>query len=106
MSWFREEGAAPSVHHACSSLPTRVRMAALGMGAALVATSAAAEEVAVHRVRVLPTRRPVPAIACELAWPEAGLSPEARVVAELVRLVVAEQGGIDMPAQMHDAATE
>lgn len=106
MSWFREEGAAPFVHHACSSLPTRVRMAALGIGAALVATSAAAEEVAAHRVRVLPTRRPVPAIACELAWPETGLSPEARVVAELVRLVIAEQGGIDTAAQMHDAATE
>jgi DNA-binding transcriptional LysR family regulator len=95
MNWFRLEGAAPSVHHACSSLPTRVRMAALGVGAALVAVSAASEEVAAGRLRVLATRRPVPPIACHLCWAEAGLSPEARVVADLVRLAVAEQGGIE-----------
>jgi len=95
MNWFREQGAAPLVHHGCSSLPTRVRMAALGLGAALVATSAAAEEIAAGRVRVLATRQPVPAVACVLAWPEAGFSAEARVVAELVRLVITEQGGIE-----------
>jgi DNA-binding transcriptional LysR family regulator len=95
MNWFREEGATPSVHYACSSLPTRVRMAALGLGAALVATSYASEELAAGRVRVLATRRPVPPIACQLCWAEAGLSPEARVVADLVRLCVAEQGGIE-----------
>lgn len=106
MSWFREEGAAPSVHHACSSLPTRVRMAALGVGAALVATSAAAEEVATSRVQVLATRRPVQAVACELCWAETGLSPEARVVAELVRLTVAERGGIDTQPPMPDPAVE
>jgi hypothetical protein len=31
ITWFREPGAAPSLHHACSSLPTRVRTAALGV---------------------------------------------------------------------------
>jgi DNA-binding transcriptional LysR family regulator len=96
MSWFREEGTEPSVHHGCSSLATRVRMAALGMGAALVATSAAAGEAAAGRVLVLETWRPVQPIACMLAWPEAGLSAEARVVAELVRLMVADKGGIDI----------
>ncbi|MBV9539203.1 MAG: LysR family transcriptional regulator [Acidisphaera sp.] len=104
MTWFREDGAAPAVHHACSSLPTRVQMAGAGLGAALVALSAAADEIAARKVRVVRTRRPVAPLPCGLAWSEAGMSPQARVVADMVRLAVAEHGGIDIAPAAPEAA--
>ena len=95
MSWFRAEGVEPQLRHACSALSTRLELAARGVGIALAAAAAAEREIARRTLRLVATERPVPPVEYSLAWPESGLSPAARLIADLVRVAVLGKGGLD-----------
>jgi DNA-binding transcriptional LysR family regulator len=95
MHWFRAEGVEPVRVHACSALSTRLELAVRGVGIALAASAAAEREIARGALRLLTTRRPMPPLEYNLAWPESGLASPARVIADLVRVAVMGKGGLD-----------
>lgn len=93
-AWFRGGGAAPQRHHACSSLIARIRLAAEGMGVALATPDAAAREIAEGALRVLVADPPLPALEYVLASSAPRLSPAVKVVATLVKELIAERPSI------------
>ncbi|MGE0723052.1 MAG: LysR family transcriptional regulator [Alphaproteobacteria bacterium] len=93
-AWFRDGGAAPGRHHACSSLIGRIRLAAEGMGVALATPAAAMREIAEDALRVLAAEPPLPALEYVIASSAAGAAPAVEVVAALARDLIAEKPGI------------
>jgi DNA-binding transcriptional LysR family regulator len=95
MAWFRGEGVTPERNHACSSLPTRIQLAVQGVGIAFAAPSAANDEFALGTLRLVSTVRPVPALQYYIAYPDLGLSPAARIVAETAKLLIGQKPDFD-----------
>ena len=91
MTWFRAEGVEPSRHHGCSSLPTRMQLAAEGVGIAILPSSAAGRELATGALRMVPTVRPLPALQYCIAYADIGQSPAARIVADHARRLIGEK---------------
>lgn len=93
-AWFREGGAVPGRHHACSSLIGRVRLAAEGMGVALATPAAAVREIAEGSLRVLAAAPELPTLEYIIAASVADATPSIQVVADLARELIAEKPGI------------
>lgn len=91
LDWFRAGGVEPARHHACSSLPTRIRLAALGLGVAMAPAAVARRELVEGSLRLLPTHPPLPALAYVLAVAGEPPSPAVAAVAELARRAMAEE---------------
>jgi DNA-binding transcriptional LysR family regulator len=91
MAWFRAEGVEPACHHGCSSLPTRIRLAARGVGIALASPSAASRELAQGSLRLVETTRPPPSLEYVIAYTSLGLEPSGRLVAELAKALIAQK---------------
>lgn len=91
LDWFRSGGVEPERHHACSSLPTRIRLAALGLGVAMAPASVARRELAEGSLRLLPTNPPLPGLAYVLAVAGTPPSPAVAAVADLARQAMAEE---------------
>lgn len=91
LDWFRAAGVEPGRHHACSSLPTRIRLAALGLGVAMAPASVARRELAEGSLRLLPTSPPLPGLGYVLAVIGAPPSPAVAAVADLARRAMAEE---------------
>lgn len=92
--WFATAGAAPTLHHACASLETRLRLAAEGVGVALAAPAAAVRHLDDGRLRVLEADPPLPALDYVLATVRAELSPAVRVVATAITERLAGRDGL------------
>jgi DNA-binding transcriptional LysR family regulator len=91
MDWFRAEGVEPARHHGCSSLPTRIQLAARGVGIALAAPSAASRELAHGALRLIETARPPPSLEYVIAYTAVGLEPGGRLVAEMAKALIAQK---------------
>lgn len=98
LDWFRSGGVEPERHHACSSLPTRIRLAALGLGVAMAPASVARRELAEGSLRLLPTNPPLPGLGYVLAVVGEPPSPAVATVAELARRAMAEEPAWLAPA--------
>ncbi|MBI3496386.1 MAG: LysR family transcriptional regulator [Proteobacteria bacterium] len=88
--WFRAEGVEPGRHHSCSSLLTRIQLAVAGLGVAMGPASAASRELAAGTLRVVATRRPLPAMEYRIVYAGIGLSPAAKLVALQVKDLIGE----------------
>ncbi len=95
--WFATAGVEPECHHACPSLPTRIRLAALGLGVAMAPVVVARRELAEGSLRILDTRPPLPGLPYLLAVAGAPPSPAVAAVAELARRAMAEEPAWPMP---------
>jgi len=91
LDWFRTAGVEPVRHHACSSLPTRIRLAALGLGVAMAPASVARRELAEGSLVLLPTNPPLPGLGYVLAVAGEPPSPAVAAVADLARRAMAEE---------------
>lgn len=98
LDWFRGQGVEPARHHACSSLPTRIRLAALGLGLAMAPAAVARRELAEGSLRLLATSPPLPGLAYLLAVAGEPPTPAAAAVAELARRAMAEEPAWLAPA--------
>jgi DNA-binding transcriptional LysR family regulator len=95
MAWFRSDGVEPRLHHACSSLPNRVQLAAQGLGVAFAARSAASRELQQGTLQLLATLRPTPEIEYFMAIPLYGSTSAARIVAETAKLLIAQKPDLE-----------
>jgi DNA-binding transcriptional LysR family regulator len=91
--WLARGGVEPRRQHACSSLPTRLRLAALGLGLALAPPSLAARELAEGRLRLVATDPPLPPLDYVVAVAGGPPGPAVQVVLELLRETVAADPG-------------
>jgi DNA-binding transcriptional LysR family regulator len=91
MDWFRAEGVEPTRHHGCSSLPTRIQLAAQGVGIALASPSAASRELSQGTLRVVETTRPPPSLEYVLAYSTVGLEAGGRLVADIAKALIAQK---------------
>ncbi len=91
LEWFRSGGVEPSRHHACSSLPTRIRLAAPGLDVAMAPAAVACRELAAGSLRLLPTHPPLPGLDYVLAVAGEPPSPAVRAVAGLARRAMGEE---------------
>ena len=98
LDWFRTAGVEPVRHHACSSLPTRIRLAALGLGVAMAPASVARRELAEGSLVLLPTNPPLPGLGYVLAVAGEPPSPAVAAVADLARRAMAEEPAWLAPA--------
>lgn len=103
MNWFRAAGLEPSCHHACSSLPTRIRLATLGLGVAMAPALVARRELAEGSLRVVDVKPPLPGLPYLLAIAGTPPSPAAAAVAEAARQAMAEEPGwLPLPNSLRD----
>jgi DNA-binding transcriptional LysR family regulator len=91
LEWFAGGGAVPRVHHACSDLQGRLRLAAQGVGVALASPAAAVRELRAGRLRELPAAPPLPTLDYVIASPAAGVSRPVAVVVALSEELLARR---------------
>jgi DNA-binding transcriptional LysR family regulator len=91
LDWFRRGGVEPRRHHACSSLPTRLQLAAAGLGLAIAPPSVAARELAQGTLRLVATDSPLPALEYFIAVAGGAPSPSVRVLLDLAREAIAQE---------------
>jgi DNA-binding transcriptional LysR family regulator len=91
MDWFRAEGVEPTRHHGCSSLPTRIQLAAQGVGIALASPSAASRELSQGTLRLVETTRAPPSLEYVLAYSAVGPEASGRLVAEIAKSLIAQK---------------
>ena len=103
LDWFRREGVEPRRHHACSSLPTRLQLAAAGLGLAIAPPSVAARELAGGTLRLVATDPPVPALEYFIAIAGGAPTPPVAAVLALAQEAIAEEPSFHIvPAPMPD----
>lgn len=92
--WFREGGAQLRINHACSSLTTRIMLAAAGVGVAIVSPASAARELSEGRLQVVNTTVPLPSLEYVVAFPQVAVAPAVQVIASLAKQLIAEKPDI------------
>jgi DNA-binding transcriptional LysR family regulator len=95
MEWFRSESVEPNRHHSCSLLPTRIHLAAAGVGVALAARSAVQCELAQGGLELVATQRPAPELSYVMAYSDIGLSPCGQVVVEETRELIGQKPDLE-----------
>ena len=91
IEWFRKGGVEPRRHHACSSLPARLQLAAAGLGLAIAPPSVAARELAAGTLRLAAADPALPPLDYFIAIAGGAPGPAVRIVRDLAREAIAEE---------------
>lgn len=91
LDWFRKGGVEPRRHHACSSLPARLQLAAAGLGLAIAPPTVAARELAAGTLRLAVTDPPLPPLDYFIAIAGGAPSPAVRIVRDLALEAISEE---------------
>lgn len=90
-AWFRNGGVEPRRHHACSSLPTRIALAAAGLGIAIAPPTVAAREIADGQLRLLATEPVLPPLPYVVAIAGGAPSPAVLALLDLAREAIRDE---------------
>ena len=99
LEWFRKGGLEPRRHHACSSLPARLQLAAIGLGVAIGPPTVAAREVAAGTLRLVASSPALPSLDYFIAIAGGAPSPAVRIVRDLAREAISEEPSFHIAAE-------
>lgn len=91
LDWFREEAAEPQRCHSASHLQTRIHLARIGLGVAIVARSAVERELAAGTLIQVATRRSGPLLSYALATASGAPSHAVVAVRDLAANLIARK---------------
>jgi DNA-binding transcriptional LysR family regulator len=92
--WFHTGGAQMQLNHACSSLTTRIMLAAAGVGLAVASPASAARELAEGRLRIVNTATPLPSLEYVVAFRKLPAAPAVQLVVALAKQFIGEKSDI------------